>query len=106
LVADENAPELKASVFEPAQVAHLSRLARLGLTESELRELGGQLADIVNAVGRLAQAPTDQVDPTAQVGGLYNVMREDVVVDGLSQEEALVNAPSHEAGLIRVPAIQ
>jgi aspartyl-tRNA(Asn)/glutamyl-tRNA(Gln) amidotransferase subunit C len=93
-------------VLSPAQVAKLSRLARLGLSEEELTQLGNQLADIVRAVGRLAEAPTDQVDPTAQVGGLYNVMREDLVVAGLTQEEALANAASHEAGLIRVPAIQ
>jgi aspartyl-tRNA(Asn)/glutamyl-tRNA(Gln) amidotransferase subunit C len=93
-------------VLSPAQVAKLSRLARLGLSEEELTQLGSQLADIVGAVGRLAEAPTDQVDPTAQVGGLYNVMREDLVVAGLTQEEALANAASHEAGLIRVPAIQ
>ncbi len=105
-MAVENARDREASGFAPAQVAQLSRLARLGLTEGELTELGIQLADIVRAVGKVAEAPTDQVDPTAQVGGLYNVMREDRVVEGLTQEEALANAASHEAGLIRVPAIQ
>ncbi|MHB1577065.1 MAG: Asp-tRNA(Asn)/Glu-tRNA(Gln) amidotransferase subunit GatC [Candidatus Dormibacteria bacterium] len=105
-MAVENARDQEAPVFEPAQVAHLSRLARLGLTDEELERLRAQLGDIVRAVGKLAEAPTDQVDPTAQVGGLYNVMREDRVVDGLTQDEALANASSHEAGLIRVPAIQ
>ena len=84
----------------------MSRLARLGLTGDELAELEAQLKDIIEAVGKLAQADISQVDPTTQVGGLSNAMRDDVVVPGLSAEQALANAPTTEAGLLRVPAIQ
>jgi aspartyl-tRNA(Asn)/glutamyl-tRNA(Gln) amidotransferase subunit C len=84
----------------------LSRLARLGLTGDELAELEAQLKDIIEAVGKLSQADISQVDPTTQVGGLSNAMRDDVVVPGLSAEQALANAPTTEAGLLRVPAIQ
>ncbi|MDA8331680.1 MAG: Asp-tRNA(Asn)/Glu-tRNA(Gln) amidotransferase subunit GatC [Candidatus Dormibacteraeota bacterium] len=88
------------------EVARLSRLARLGLTGDELAELEAQLKDIIEAVGKLSQADISQVDPTTQVGGLSNAMRDDVVVPGLSAEQALANAPTTEAGLLRVPAIQ
>ena len=84
----------------------MSRLARLGLTSDELAELEAQLKDIIEAVGKLSQADISQVDPTTQVGGLSNAMRDDVVVPGLSAEQALANAPTTEAGLLRVPAIQ
>ncbi len=84
----------------------MSRLARLGLTGDELAELEAQLKDIIEAVGKLSQADISQVDPTTQVGGLSNAMRDDVVVPGLSAEQALANAPTTEAGLLRVPAIQ
>ena len=84
----------------------MSRLARLGLTSDELAELEAHLKDIIEAVGKLSQADISQVDPTTQVGGLSNAMRDDVVVPGLSAEQALANAPTTEAGLLRVPAIQ
>lgn len=87
-------------------MAHLSRLARLGLTDAEMAAILPQLQAIVAAVGRLQEADVSGVDPTAQVGGLYDVMREDEVEPGLSPDEALANAPSHAAGLLRVPAIQ
>jgi aspartyl-tRNA(Asn)/glutamyl-tRNA(Gln) amidotransferase subunit C len=90
----------------PEEVANLSRLARLGLSPEELDRLGAELANIIAAVGKLAEADTGAVDPTAQVGGLRNVTRADQVVPGLSADEALANAPSQEAGLLRVPAIQ
>ncbi len=90
----------------PQEAANLSRLARLGLSPEELERLGEQLGDIIAAVGKLAEADTSQVDPTTQVGGLSNVTRADEVVAGLSAEEALANAGTKEAGLLRVPAIQ
>jgi aspartyl-tRNA(Asn)/glutamyl-tRNA(Gln) amidotransferase subunit C len=100
----ENQPEGQG--FEAEQVAHLSRLSRLGLTPPELEKLASQLALIIAAVNKLAEADTSGVDPTAQVGGLSNVWRDDQVEAGLSAEEALANAPVQEAGLLRVPAIQ
>ncbi len=87
-------------------VAHLSRLARLGLTDEEMEVILPQLRAILAAVDRLQEADVSGVDATAQVGGLYDVMREDQVEPGLTAQEALSNAPSHEAGLLRVPAIQ
>ncbi|MGA9775900.1 MAG: Asp-tRNA(Asn)/Glu-tRNA(Gln) amidotransferase subunit GatC [Candidatus Dormiibacterota bacterium] len=89
-----------------AQVEHLSRLARLGLSPEELQTLLGQLTAIVAAVDKLQAADVSSVDPTAQVGGLYDVMRADEVAPSLEAEQALANAPRKEAGLLRVPAIQ
>ncbi len=95
-----------AGGLDLALVAHLSRLARLGLTDAEMAAILPQLRAILAAVDRLQEADVSGVDPTAQVGGLYDVMRDDQVEPGLSADEALANAPSREAGLLRVPAIQ
>lgn len=105
-VAIEHTNLSDPAAIDPKQVARLSRLSRLGLSDDELQRLGSQLGAIVAAVDKLAEADTDRVDPTAQVGGLTNVCRPDVVLEGLSQGDALANAASQEAGLLRVPAIQ
>lgn len=89
-----------------ALVAHLSQLARLGLSPEEMEAILPQLQAIVAAVDRLQEVDVSGVDATAQVGGLYDVMRPDEVRAGLEAEAALANAPSREAGLLRVPAIQ
>ncbi|MFZ0995833.1 MAG: Asp-tRNA(Asn)/Glu-tRNA(Gln) amidotransferase subunit GatC [Candidatus Dormiibacterota bacterium] len=89
-----------------SEVAHVSDLARLGLTRAELESLAEQLKVIVAAVGKLAGADISAVEATAQVGDLRNVTRADLVVTGLSQEQALSNSASKEAGFFRVPAIQ
>ncbi len=95
-----------AAGLDLAEVERVSNLARLGLNREELEVLGRQLQSIVGAVSKMSEADLGSVDPTAQVGGLANVFREDRAVPGLSASEALANAPVTELGFLRVPAIQ
>ncbi|MGH7640544.1 MAG: Asp-tRNA(Asn)/Glu-tRNA(Gln) amidotransferase subunit GatC [Candidatus Dormibacteria bacterium] len=96
----------EAGAIAVAEVAHVSKLARLGLSPDELERLAQELGRIVAAVNKLAQADTSSVAATAQVGDLRNVTRADEVAPGLSAEAALANSGSSTAGLLRVPAIQ
>ncbi len=105
-MAQERASAPLAGSIALSEVAHVSNLARLGLTPPELEKLAAQLDVIVAAVGKLSSADTSSVEATAQVGGLRNVTRADVVSPGLSAEEALANATAKAAGFLRVPAIQ
>jgi len=105
-VAEERASAPGTGSIAPSAVAHVSGLARLGLTPPELEKLAAQLEVIVAAVGKLSLADTSSVEATAQVGGLHNVTRADVASPGLTAEEALANARVKAAGFLRVPAIQ
>lgn len=105
-MAEEREGGRPTAAIDLAQVSHLSHLARLGLDEAELGALRDQLEAIVQAVDRLQEADLGEVDPTAQVGGLYDVFRDDELTPCLTPEEALANAPGQEAALLRVPAIQ
>lgn len=88
-----------------AEVEHVARLARLGLTDAELDQMAGQLSRILEAIGTLQSVDTSSVSPTAQVIALENVMREDAVSGGLAREVALAQAPRREGPLLRVPVI-
>lgn len=55
----------------------MAKLARLGLTSEEIAKFQTQLSSILDYVGQLNEVDTDGVEPTAQVTGLVNVMRED-----------------------------
>jgi aspartyl-tRNA(Asn)/glutamyl-tRNA(Gln) amidotransferase subunit C len=105
-VAEERTTSAAAGPIALSEVAHVNSLARLGLTPNELETLAAQLELIVTAVGKLSAADISSVEATAQVGDLRNVTRADVVVPGLSQEQALANSATKEAGFFRVPAIQ
>jgi aspartyl-tRNA(Asn)/glutamyl-tRNA(Gln) amidotransferase subunit C len=96
---------MSSSALSRADVAHLARLARLGLTDEELDHFGAQLDAIVSAVSRIGDLDTADVPPTSHALPLTNVERQDVVRPGLSQEEALAGAPAAEDGRFRVPRI-
>ncbi len=87
------------------EVLHLSRLARLGLSEAEIDRLTTQLSDILGHFEALAAVDTEGVEPTAHPLPLQNVMRADAVTPSLPRDDALGNAPEVEDGLIRVRAV-
>ncbi len=61
---------------------------------------------ILHAVDELQGADTNGIDPTLQVGDPGTPTRPDAVEPCLSVDRALAGAPSHEAGFLRVAAIQ
>lgn len=87
------------------EVAHVARLARLALSAEELERMRSQLSDILAAIELLQEVDVSGVPPTAQVTDLQTVMRDDVVTEGLSREEALSNAPDQGDGMFRVKAV-
>ena len=87
------------------EVEHVARLARLELTEEEKERMTAQLDSILGYIDTLNELDTSQVEPTTTVIPMASVMREDVVRQSLSQDEALANAPDREDVYFRVPRI-
>lgn len=87
------------------EVLHIARLARLGLTETEVNRLGEQLSNILENFEILQQVDTNGIPPTAQSIALQNVMRNDEVAPSLPSSEILANAPRKEGDCFRVRAV-
>ena len=66
-------------------VEHIASLARLELTEEEKEKFTKELSSILDYFEQLKEVNTDKVEPTYQVTGLENVMREDKV-EGCEEE--------------------
>ena len=86
-------------------VAHLARLSRLDLTPDELAHYGEQLEVILGAVARVSEVAADEVPPTTHAVPVVNVTRSDVVIPGLTRDDALSEAPASENDRFRVPRI-
>jgi aspartyl-tRNA(Asn)/glutamyl-tRNA(Gln) amidotransferase subunit C len=88
-------------------IKHIADLARLELTEEELLKYGEQLSRVLEWVGQLNEVDTENVEPTAQVTGVKNILREDVSVDWDDDEKriAMDQAPDFEDGQYRVGRI-
>lgn len=87
------------------ELAHLATLARIDLSDAELDHLAPQLTVILESVASISGAAGDDVPPTSHALPLTNVFREDVVVPGLTPEEALSGAPQQEDQRFAVPRI-
>jgi aspartyl-tRNA(Asn)/glutamyl-tRNA(Gln) amidotransferase subunit C len=86
-------------------IEHLSRLARLALTEEERNRYGSQLDNILCYVEKLNELDTAGIEPTSHVISISNVIREDIVRPSLDRDDALKNAPDKTDAFYRVPKI-
>jgi len=87
------------------EVQHIARLARLGMTETELERFREQLSNILENFEILQQVDTSDVPPTTQSIPLQNVVRDDKVAPSLPPDDVLANAPKREGELFRVKAV-
>jgi aspartyl-tRNA(Asn)/glutamyl-tRNA(Gln) amidotransferase subunit C len=86
-------------------VAKVADLARLNLSEAELERYTEQLGAVLDHAEDVASLDLGGVPPTAHPLPLVNVLRDDVVVEGVDRDEVLSQAPSVEDRRFRVPAI-
>jgi aspartyl-tRNA(Asn)/glutamyl-tRNA(Gln) amidotransferase subunit C len=98
-------PELYSDLSS-AEIEHVARLARLGITPDEVVRYRDQLRNILLAINALRGADTSKVSATAHPLEQRNVMREDKREPSLPAEAALKNAPSREDSYFKVKAIQ
>ncbi len=89
------------------EIKKIADLARLELTDKELEIYGSQLSDVLGYVDQLQEVDVTGIEPTAQVTGLENVMREDTVEEWPKDEveSALAQAPSKEGKFIKVKRV-
>jgi len=86
-------------------VLHIARLARLTLTEEEVKIFTRQLGKILEYMGKLNELDSSGIEPTAHAISLSNVMRDDRATSSPDVEGILKNAPDREKDLLRVPRI-
>jgi aspartyl-tRNA(Asn)/glutamyl-tRNA(Gln) amidotransferase subunit C len=86
-------------------LAKLAQLSRLGISESEARDVLPALASVINWVGELASAPVEGVAPMAHPHDLALRLREDQSQPLPPREALMQNAPQAAAGLFVVPRV-
>jgi aspartyl-tRNA(Asn)/glutamyl-tRNA(Gln) amidotransferase subunit C len=88
-----------------AEVEHVSRLARLALSDQELDAIRQDMDKILDYVEQLNQLDTAGIIPTAHAVPMENAFREDVIRPGFTREQALANAPDPDPSGFRVPRV-
>ena len=88
-------------------VAYVAHLARLHLTEEEVRAFQGQLDQVLAYVDQLRELDVEGIEPTAHAQPMENVLREDAACPrpDEAREALLENAPARQADQFQVPRI-
>jgi len=87
------------------EVLHVSRLARLSLSDAEAERLREQLGNLLDYMKQLDRLDTRDVVPTSHAVEMGTPFREDVVHPFGDREALLKNAPDREGDFFRVPRI-
>ena len=86
-------------------VAYVARLARLELSAEETALFQAQLAKVLEHAAKLEEVNVEGVEPAAHAFPIFDVVREDEPHPGLTEEEALGNAPRAANGLFIVTKV-
>jgi aspartyl-tRNA(Asn)/glutamyl-tRNA(Gln) amidotransferase subunit C len=86
-------------------VAKVSVLARLQLSDDELATMTDELSAIVEYVELLGELNTDEVEPLAHPLDVSNCFAADEPRPSLAHDDALANAPKSDGEFFLVPAV-
>jgi aspartyl-tRNA(Asn)/glutamyl-tRNA(Gln) amidotransferase subunit C len=92
-------------ILRREDVAHVAKLARLTMGESELDMFTEQLSQVLEHANDMRALDLDGVVPTAHPFGLINVVREDQLRACLDHDAVMAMAPDAEDGRFGVPRI-
>ncbi|MCX7743034.1 MAG: Asp-tRNA(Asn)/Glu-tRNA(Gln) amidotransferase subunit GatC [Flavobacteriales bacterium] len=86
-------------------VEKLAELAKLEFNEREKAEILNDLNRILEFMDKLNELDTSGVEPLVYMNDEVNVLRADEVIQELTHEEALLNAPKKDSDYFRVPKV-
>ena len=87
------------------EVRKLALLARLDLSDEEVTNVRPQLDSILAFVEQLTELDTTDVEPMTTALDVDNRWREDRQMNGLTNQQALANAPTQSEGCFLVPPV-
>ncbi|MBE2255728.1 MAG: Asp-tRNA(Asn)/Glu-tRNA(Gln) amidotransferase subunit GatC [Ignavibacteria bacterium] len=87
------------------EVENIAKLAKLKFSKEETEKLQGDLNKILEYIDELNEVNLDDTEPMENINELVNVTRKDEIIKGLTQEEALKNAPEKTGNYFKVPKV-
>lgn len=87
------------------EILRMANLANLTLEEQEVQEYLNNLQEILDFVNIINNANVDNLDITIGANGAKNVFRKDDVEIFEDNEALLINAPSKEQNMFKIPKV-
>jgi aspartyl-tRNA(Asn)/glutamyl-tRNA(Gln) amidotransferase subunit C len=86
-------------------VEKVAHLARLELADHEKDTMISDMNKILGFMDKLNEVDTSGVEPLIYMTTEINVLREDVIKQEITHQEALLNAPKHDDQYFLVPKV-
>ena len=86
-------------------INRLATLAKLEFNAADKAEIQKNLGNILDLVEKLQEVDTEGVDPLIYMNENTAIFREDEVIERITKEAALKNAPSKDSDYIKVPKV-
>ena len=86
-------------------VEKVAHLARLELAEDEKQTMIADMSKILGFMAKLNEIDTSGIEPLVYMTNTSNVLREDVIKQEITHEEALLNAPKHDENYFLVAKV-
>ncbi|MCC7509050.1 MAG: Asp-tRNA(Asn)/Glu-tRNA(Gln) amidotransferase subunit GatC [Planctomycetes bacterium] len=91
--------------MDEATVRHVARLARLELTEADVRRFAADMSKITDFVSALREVDVQGAEMTLHPIANRNQWREDEAQPGFKREDAVSNAADSEQNFFKVPPV-
>ena len=88
-----------------AIIDKLAGLSGLRFEETDKKNLISDLSNMIAFVEKLNEVNTDDIEPLLHMSENKNMLREDIVTESLSLEQALANAPLKDDSFFKVPKV-
>lgn len=86
-------------------VEKVAHLARLELAEDEKETMIADMNKILGFMDKLNEIDTSGIEPLVYMTNEVNTVREDVIKQEVTHEEALLNAPKHDENYFLVAKV-
>ena len=94
------------TVISKEEIIKLAKLSSLELSDEEVDRYQNEVSTILEMIGKLKEIDTDEAEPTYQVSGNNNVMRDDVISEDIVDSNKLIDlAPENLNGQIKVKKV-
>lgn len=87
------------------KIRKIASLARVKLSEEEEIRHAETISAVLDYMSLLNEVDTTGIEPTAQVTGLTNIFRDDVVIKSSNREALLRSMPEVVEDKLKVPGV-
>ena len=86
-------------------IDHLANLAKLKFEDNQKESIRKDLTKIIAFVDKIEELDTDNVEPLIHINQEVNILREDEVIETITQFQALKNAPSKDSDYFKIATV-